>query len=121
MSDLISRSALTAKGEKMRLINPTRAEERIVALYRKEKGYAADIFNTAVDAAQTIILDMYDNEAIEAEPVKKGRWIERHLCNGDTVYQCDQKKCYKVQIHMSPYGPNCGAKMDKEDEGNDEN
>ena len=69
------------------------------------------VFKSAIDAMLTI----------EAEPIKHGRWIKRHLCNGDTVYQCDQKKCYKVQIHMSPYCPNCGAKMDKEDEGNDEN
>ena len=55
-------------------------------------------------------------EALKAKPVKHGKWIERHLCNGDVVYQCDQKKCYKVQIHMSPYCPMCGAMMDEVEE-----
>ncbi len=39
----------------------TDAETRIVALCRKEHGAFADTFNTAIDACQTVILDMYDN------------------------------------------------------------
>lgn len=48
---------------KPRYIRAKEAEERIVALYRKEKGDAAKIFNSAIDACQTIILDMYDNSS----------------------------------------------------------
>lgn len=104
----------------MRLINPTRAEERIVALYRKEKGYAADIFNTAVDAAQTIILDMYDNEAIEAEPIKHGRWIEEDKVypelpnDGDYYWYCSECRSqdqHNINVEV-PFCWHCGAKMD---------
>lgn len=42
-------------------ISAQEAETRIVALYRKEHGAFADTFNTAIDACQTVILDMYDN------------------------------------------------------------
>lgn len=61
-----------AKGEKMafkkRYILAQEAEERIVSLFRKERNDAAEIFNTAIDACQSIILDMYDN-APDAVPV----------------------------------------------------
>ena len=42
-------------------ISAQEAETRIVAMYRKEHGAFADTFNTAIDACQTVILDMYDN------------------------------------------------------------
>jgi len=127
-----------AKEQKMRLINPTRAEERIVALYRKEKGYAADIFNTAVDAAQTIILDMYDNEAIEAEPnsceywdsesrfcalrrpqaepIKHGHWIFFKVADwGASNCKCSVCGEEEFVIPTKPYRYCrwCGAKMDE--------
>lgn len=50
-------------------IKAQEAEERIVALWRKEKGAYADTFNTAIDACQTIILDMYDNASQDVVPV----------------------------------------------------
>lgn len=54
---------------KPRYIKAQEAEERIVALWRKEKGVYADTFNTAIDACQTIILDMYDNSSQDVVPV----------------------------------------------------
>ena len=48
---------------KKRFILAQEAEERIVALWRKEHGAFADVFNTAVDACQSIVLDMYDNSS----------------------------------------------------------
>lgn len=54
---------------KTRYIKAEEAEERIVALWRKEKGAYADVFNTAIDACQTIILDMYDNSSQDVVPV----------------------------------------------------
>lgn len=54
---------------KPRYIKAQEAEERIVALWRKEKGAYADTFNTAIDACQTIILDMYDNSSQDVVPV----------------------------------------------------
>ena len=52
-----------------RYIKAEEAEERIVALWRKEKGTYADVFNTAIDACQTVILDMYDNSSRDVVPV----------------------------------------------------
>lgn len=54
---------VTEMSFKPRYIKAEEAEERIVALWRKEKGAYADTFNTAIDACQTIILDMYDNSS----------------------------------------------------------
>lgn len=67
-------SAQTEKGETMsfkkRYILAEEAEERIVSLSRKERNDAADIFNTAIDACQSIILDMYDNAPDVVEVVR---------------------------------------------------
>ena len=63
-----------AKGEKMafkkRYILAQEAEERIVSLFRKERNDAAEFFNTAIDACQSIILDMYDNAPDAVEVVR---------------------------------------------------
>ena len=72
---------------KPRYILAEEAEERIVALYRKETGDAAKIFNTAVDACQSIILDMYDNSSENVVPIVrckdcKHRDTEDGFCEG---------------------------------------
>lgn len=46
------------------LIDAAEAERRIVAMYRKENGIFANVFNTAIEACRTIILDIRDNTAI---------------------------------------------------------
>lgn len=61
-----------------RYILAQEAEKRIVALYRKEKGDAAEILNTAVDACQSIILDMYDNASENVVPVVRCRDCKHH-------------------------------------------
>lgn len=55
---------------KKRYILAQEAEERIVSLFRNERNDAAEIFNTAIDACQTIILDMYDNAPDVVEVVR---------------------------------------------------
>ena len=60
-----------------RYILAEEAEERIVSLFRKERNDAAEIFNTAIDACQTIILDMYDN-APDAVPVVRCKDCKHH-------------------------------------------
>lgn len=99
------------------------AEERIVALYRKEIGDAAEIFNTAIDACQSIILDMYDNASAEVEPVKHGRWREYNYPGQECVYCSACKTEYYpddlivIGVNDYPYYcPNCGARMDLEGE-----
>lgn len=71
---------------KPRYILAQEAEERIVALVRKERGDAAEIYNTAIDACQTIILDMYDNSSEDVVPVvrcKDCKWWRE-----DTDHTC---------------------------------
>ena len=75
---------------KPRYILAEEAEERIVALYRKETGDAAKIFNTAVDACQTIILDMYDNSSENVVPIV---WC-RDCKHWDTSWQNDYAPNY---------------------------
>ena len=76
---------------KPRYIEAQEAEERIVALWRKEKGAYADTFNTAIDACQTVILDMYDNSSRDVVPVvrcKDCRYYdaENHNCLDEMAY-----------------------------------
>lgn len=66
--------------------------------------------------------------AADAEPVWRGRWISLTDCSNAGVY-CSicHKKVYKEDYAWcnrknkvrSPYCPNCGSKMDLEDETND--
>lgn len=63
---------------KPRYIIAEEAEERIVALFRKERGDAAEIFNTAIDACQSIILDMYDNSSEDVVHVVRCRNCKHH-------------------------------------------
>ena len=66
-------------------IKAQEAEERIVALWRKEKGAYADTFNTAIDACQTIILDMYDNSSRDVVPVVR--------CKDCRYYESENHNC----------------------------
>ncbi len=93
-----------------RYIDASKAEQRIVALYRKEQGAYADVFNTAVDACQTIILDMYDNEAADVRENIHGTWI----IDEDGNIECSVCGHHGVG---DLYCERCGAQMD---EGRDE-
>ena len=65
----------------------------------------------------------------DAVPVRNGRWISLTDCSNAGVY-CSicHKKVYKEDYAWcnrknkvrSPYCPNCGSKMDLEDETNDD-
>lgn len=65
---------------------------------------------TVVDYAMAVIKSVADAPTIEAEPVKHGRWKKR----GRNLGECSG--CGEVVIVRYPYCPNCGAKMDEEDE-----
>ena len=55
-------------------------------------------------------------EALQAEPVKHGEWIEEHLTStkGETysVARCSECGCAITALSHNSYCPNCGAKMD---------
>lgn len=54
--------------------------------------------------------------AVEAEPVRHGRWLK--YSGFMPIYRCsicDQRNLFKGDDEvLSPYCPNCGAKMDME-------
>ena len=54
---------------------------------------------------------------IEAEPVRRGRWIDAHMISGGDFNRCSECGCYIEQVYFANdynvrYCPNCGAKMD---------
>lgn len=68
----------------------------------------------------------------DVEPVRHGRWegyIHSRYCGMDeygepvyrdgTVYYCSNPKCRRKTVVKENYCPNCGAKMDLEDETDD--
>jgi hypothetical protein len=68
-----------------------------------------------------VLLDVFDGvPAVDAEPVRHGRWIEpdyvyfgakRYICN-----QCKDDEYWENRYHnyKENYCPNCGARMDLE-------
>ena len=50
-----------------------------------------------------------DGNLIEIAPVRHGRWLDQIWTNKCSL-------CRVHQIGISPYCPNCGAKMDLSDE-----
>lgn len=82
---------VTEMSFKPRYIKAQEAEERIVALWRKEKGAYADTFNTAIDACQTIILDMYDNSSLDIVPVVRCKNCKFYLNSNETCGLVDTR------------------------------
>lgn len=90
---------------KPRYILAEEAEERIIALYRKERGDAAEIFNTAIDACQSIILDMYDNSSEDTVPVvrcKDCKWATNEPYRGDDIWICNFNPWRRSQGKRKP-------------------
>lgn len=58
------------------------------------------------------IADMiYDAPAVDAKPVRHGRWLKHGFAD---IWRCT--KCGRYAGDNSAYCPNCGAKMDAEAE-----
>lgn len=56
-------------------------------------------------------------KTIDAEPVRRGHWIERDGIFKDGVIKVDHLECSECgktqrRYRDTPYCPNCGAKMD---------
>lgn len=60
-------------------------------------------------------------KAVDAAPVKHGKWIENEGFDGDCYYTCSVCHCDWTTIDGTPtennmrYCPECGAKMDLEE------
>lgn len=61
-----------------------------------------------------IIKELCDIFAIDAEPVRHGRWEEPYPNDIWDCYECSC--CSEKHDRTWNYCPNCGAKMDKEGE-----
>lgn len=59
---------------------------------------------------------------VDVAPVKHGRWIEKEGFDGDSYYTCSSCGCDWTTIDGTPaqnnmrYCPECGAKMDSEEQ-----
>ncbi len=61
--------------------------------------------------------------AADVQPVRHGRWIDKRNIEHDGEWYCSECgnevticMCGKDETREYPYCPNCGAKMDKEEE-----
>ena len=66
-----------------------------------------------------------EEPTIEAEPVRHGRWIGAPLCGNDNCRcsACGSWHNIHANLHgeiMQKYCPNCGAKMDIKDGGDND-
>ena len=102
----------------MRLIDTDALETKAKTIYM-EHG------NVAIPTRVIPISDLHLTPTIDAEPVRHGRWVDR----GDyvtTAYgSLDLKicSCCNAEVTLDGYDyycPNCGAKMDGEDDGTKE-
>lgn len=107
MSDYISREALIDRLSKnLSACNPGTFSEMCYA-----------------DAIETV----KHFPAADVEPVRRGRWVRPHWRNSS--YCCDCSECGGEAMHREyqwnkkgiyPICPNCGSKMDLEDENHDD-
>ena len=69
-----------------------------------------DIFDTYND--YSMVFDTIDNfPTADVAPVRHGHWIE---CNYGLTFECSKCK-YPTEYSLTDYCPNCGAKMDGDD------
>lgn len=100
MRDLVSRSALLEKFETLKN-NPNNRLYEVTFL---------DGAMSVIDAAP----------AVDAEPVRHGEWRykKQYVAGGKgqtfSVWQCSC--CRKKERRRTDYCPNCGARMDEEDD-----
>lgn len=65
---------------------------------------------------------IYNIPAVDAEPVRHGRWVEKEVYDGDVYYDCSACGESWVLLDGNPadngmdYCPHCGARMGMEEE-----
>lgn len=94
------------------------------ALLRKIKRYGlsnGSVLGKHSGAAEELILEVESFPSADVALVRRGHWVR--VGNGTTCSECmrgllrvDGKKSEWVDLSGVPYCPNCGAKMDKEEE-----
>lgn len=108
----------------MRLIDADKLLEKTECLFKdlnSTEDYMGIGYNHGVGDSMAIIKNA---PTIEAEPVKHGRW--EPVTNGRGGFECSICHSYASSYQdgvewLSPYCPNCGAKMDLEGEPHEHN
>ena len=97
-----------------------RREDAVKMLREKAQGYTVSMFATisecymAKGAATECAAEVNNLPAVDAEPVRHGRWTHtKTYYKMDECHcsECDQLMTTYVEQRMK-YCPNCGAKMD---------
>lgn len=87
------------------------------ALIAAMKSGVSPLFNLSSDAGR-MYLDMLERvqnfPAADVAEVRHGRWIDVRGESSGLNWKCSL--CAKRVLQKSPCCPNCGARMDKEDE-----
>lgn len=75
-------------------------------------------YTDGVDKTKTlsgmIELIVRDTPAVNAAPIKHGRWLTHEWVRG--VAYCSEC-CYELKTNNTNFCPNCGAKMDGDNNG----
>lgn len=84
------------------------------------EGYLLMCGSGSVGAVHDVLDAIREARAVEAEPVRHGRWEQSTnfvRCSECLVYWCVREKMSLIHIAKEDlkYCPNCGAKMDEED------
>ena len=119
MSDYISREAAIAY---------IRDQSEELQKSFEELGGESEIYAIYADAYNDLAEDFHRIPAADVEPVRRGQWFRyEDDWNSLTTFQCSvcgEEYCFERDEDILTlnynYCPNCGAKMDLEDESNDD-
>ena len=108
------------------LIDKAKLLEYLAAI--KPDEYVSAYGEAAVDVINHVETYVSEMPTIEAEPVRRGRWIEvkKHRDENGTIltdYECSEcfarvKDCYPEEIESERFCYNCGADMREEGDDN---
>lgn len=94
----------------MRLIDADAAKNRIIKEI-SENLSELDVRTFAISFGLASMFDCEDNlPTIDAEPVRHGKW--KKIQNFAQCSECMHEVNWGSKDFLSPYCPNCGAKMD---------
>lgn len=64
-------------------------------------------FNDGQDVANWMEKCIKEAPAVDAEPVRRGKWLE-----APDLYWCMCSACEHEELNETPYCPHCGARME---------
>ena len=79
-------------------------------LIKATADYRCGLYGARRESVEVIFKYIEDAPAIDAEPVRHGRWIDPDKYDIWDCYQCSE--CHSLYIRENNYCANCGAKMD---------